>query len=154
MDPKAQNLYPLPGFHFRVIFGTDPKDSIDTKFQSVSGLSMEFETEVKKEGGELRYEHTLPVRARYSPLILKRGLVVKNSALLKTWCTDAFNNFSIQPKDLTIHLLNENHDAVMSWNIRKAWPKKWSLSELNAEQSTLAIETFELVFQYFTIDNG
>jgi phage tail-like protein len=149
---NSSNYYPPPGFHFRVIFGTDSRDSIDTRFQSVSGLSMEFETETKKEGGELRFEHVLPVRARFSPLILKRGLVIQNSALLKTWCTDAFNSFNIIPKNLTIHLLNEEHEPVMTWNVVRAWPKKWSLSDLNAEQSNLAIETFELNYQYFTIE--
>jgi phage tail-like protein len=150
---NSSKFYPPPGFHFRVIFGSDSRDSIDTRFQSVSGLSMEFETETRKEGGELRYEHVLPVRARYSPLILKRGLVVNNSALLKSWCVNAFNNFIIEPKDLTVHLLNGDHDPIMSWRIVHAWPKKWSLSELHAEQNTLAIETFELQYHYFTIQS-
>lgn len=113
---------------------------------------MEFETETRKEGGELRFEHVLPVRAKFGPLILKRGLVVSNSALLKTWCTEAFNSFSIVPKDLTIHLLNEAHEPLITWNVVRAWPKKWSLSELNAEQNNLAIETFELNYQFFTIE--
>jgi phage tail-like protein len=149
--PAASQYYPPPGFHFRVIFGTDPVDSIDTRFQSVSGLSVDMETQTVKEGGELRYEHVLPVRAKYPPLILKRGLVVKNSPLLMTWCSNAFNNFSFDPINILIQLLNEAHQPVMTWEIIHAWPKKWSLSDLNAEQNALAIETFELQYHYFNI---
>jgi phage tail-like protein len=48
-------------------------------------------------------------------------------------------------------LLNEAHQPVMTWEVIHAWPKKWSLSDLNAEQNALAIETFELQYQYFNI---
>jgi phage tail-like protein len=111
---------------------------------------MELDTESKKEGGENRYEHVLPVRAKYPILVLKRGLV-KDSDLLTTWCNDAFQSLIINPVDLTISLLNETHEPLMTWNVKHAWPKKWSHSDLNAEQTALAIETFELQYQYFTL---
>ncbi len=142
--------YPPVGFHFRVAFSGIGAGEIDSRFQSVTGLNMELETESKKEGGENRYEHVLPVRAKYPILVLKRGLA-KDSELLKTWCSQAFTSLLIQPVDLTISLLNEIHEPLMTWNVKHAWPRKWSLSELNAEQNALAIETFELQYHYFTI---
>jgi len=142
--------YPPVGFHFRVVFTGIGAGEIDSRFQSVSGLNMELETESKKEGGENRYEHVLPVRAKYPILVLKRGLI-KDSELLKTWCSQTFISLLIQPVDLTVSLLNETHEPLMTWNVKHAWPRKWSLSELNAEQNSLAIETFELQYQYFTI---
>jgi phage tail-like protein len=33
-----------------------------------------------------------------------------------------------------------------------AWPKKWSLSDLDAEQSGIAIETLELHYRTFSIN--
>lgn len=142
--------YPPVGFHFRVVFSGIGAGEIDSRFQSVSGLNMELETESKKEGGENRYEHVLPVRAKYPILVLKRGLI-KDSELLKKWCNDAFISLLIQPVDLTVSLLNDVHEPLMTWNVKHAWPRKWGLSELNAEQNALAIETFELQYQYFTI---
>jgi phage tail-like protein len=109
-----------------------------------------MQTETIKEGGENRYEHVLPVRAKFAPLVLKRGLI-KDSALLTQWCNNAFFSLDIQPVDLIVSLLNENHEPLITWNVNRAWPKKWSLSDLNAEQNSLAIETFELNYNYFTV---
>jgi phage tail-like protein len=147
------NYYPPVGFHFRVVFSGIGNEEVDSRFQSVSGLSMELETESVKEGGENRYEHVLPVRSKFPLLVLKRGLV-KDSALLTQWCNDAFQSLIIKPVDISISLLNEHHEPLMTWNIKHAWPKKWSLSELNAEQNALAIETFELQYQFFTISKN
>jgi len=142
--------YPPAGFHFRVVFSGIGDSDVDSRFQSVSGLSMELETESVKEGGENRYEHVLPVRSKFPLLVLKRGLV-SNSDLLKKWCNDAFQSLIIKPVDLTVSLLNEEHEPLMTWNIRHAWPKKWSLSDLDAEKNELAIESFELQYHYFTL---
>lgn len=147
------NYYPPVGFHFRVVFSGIGDGDVDSRFQSVSGLSMELETESVKEGGENRYEHVLPVRSKFPLLVLKRGLV-KKSALLTQWCNDAFQSLIIKPVDISISLLNEAHEPLMTWNVKHAWPKKWSLSELNAEQNALAIETFELQYQFFTISKN
>lgn len=147
---ESTPYYPPVGFHFRVVFSGIGNSDIDSRFQSVSGLSMELDTESKKEGGENRYEHVLPVRAKYPILVLKRGLV-SDSDLLTQWCNDAFLSLLIQPVDLTISLLNELHEPLLTWNVKHAWPKKWSHSDLNAEQNALAIETFELQYQYFTL---
>jgi len=57
--------YPPVGFHFRVVFSGIGDSDVDSRFQSVSGLSMELETETVKEGGENRYEHVLPVRSKF-----------------------------------------------------------------------------------------
>lgn len=48
-------------------------------------------------------------------------------------------------------MLNENHEEIMTWNIVHAWPKKWSIADLNAEQSAIAVETIELQYWYFTV---
>ena len=143
-------LYPPAGFHFKVVFSGIGDNDIDSRFQSVSGLGVELQTESVTEGGENRYEHVLPVRTQSSTLVLKRGLV-KDSKLLTQWCNEAFQSLNIQPVDMTISLLNENHEPLMTWNIKHAWPRKWSHSDLDAEQSALAIETFELQYHYFTL---
>ncbi|NTU52239.1 MAG: phage tail protein [Chlorobiaceae bacterium] len=145
-----EKYYPPAGFHFRVVFSGIGKSDIDSRFQSVSGLNVELETESRKEGGENRYEHVLPVRAKYPVLVLKRGLV-SDSGLLTEWCANAFQSLVVRPVDLTVTLLNENHEPLMTWSVRHAWPRKWSHSDLNAEQSALAIETFELQYHYFTL---
>ena len=143
--------YPPVGFHFSVSFdpGMSPQNA-DGYFQSVSGLNIEVETEKLKEGGENRYEHTLPVRTKYPNLILKRGMLI-NSDLIK-WCTDTFQTMEVSPIDLIVSLLNENHEPLKSWKVKHAWPVKWNVSDLNAEENKLVIETIELSYHYFTIE--
>ncbi len=153
--------YPPLSFHFSVEISGLEGNSMDSKFQSVSGLNVELETETRKEGGENRFEHVLPVRTKYVPLVLKRGLVVSSDLL--QWCKNTFAALGtkvdttnkdkplFEPKDLIIKLLNENHEPLMIWNVIQAIPKKWSMVDLNAEQSAIAIETIELQYQYFTL---
>ena len=140
------NYYPPLGFHFKVEFANL---SGEYQFQSVSGLNVELETEQIAEGGENRFKHKLPVSTRYPNLVLKRGIKV-DSALTK-WCREALEDFNIKPTNITISLLNENHEPLMTWNVVHAYPLKWSVSEFNAEKSQLAIESIELAYNYFNI---
>jgi phage tail-like protein len=140
------NYYPPLGYHFRVEFN---HIGGEFQFQSVSGLQVELETEQIPEGGENRFIHNLPVRTKFPNLVLKRGLLV-NSELIK-WCRDAVEDFNIVPSNLTISLLNEEHEPLITWNVVHAWPVKWSMSDFNAEESKIAIETIELVYNYFNI---
>ena len=144
--------YPPVGFHFRVEFSDISKNDNDTRFQSVTGLSVEYDMETFKEGGENRFEHSLPVRTKYPDLVLKRGYLVSGSDIFK-WCKKAFQEREFQPANLIISLLNENHEPLKTWNVVGAWPKKWSVSDFNAESSAIVIETLELRYQFFTIQN-
>ena len=150
--------YPPVGFFFDVAFLN--RDIPDSRFQSVSGLSVDFQTETLKEGGENRFEYVLPTRTRYNPLVLKRGLEVDSSLI--AWCQDALLNYDIQPQDLLVRLLTVDRPdpskppkgliPLMSWKVVHAWPKKWSVSDFNAEQGNIAIETLELQYQYFEVE--
>lgn len=138
--------YPPVAFHFKVEF-TNLRSEYE--FQSVSGLSIELETEEIAEGGENRFKHKLPVRTKFPNLVLKRGLLT-DSALIR-WCRDAVEDYKIVPTDLTISLLNEDHEPLMTWNVVHAWPLKWSMPDFNAEESKMVIETIELAYNYFNI---
>ena len=140
--------YPPTSFSFAVYFSISDMDN-DTRFQSVSGLNVEYETETIKEGGENRFEHKLPIRTKYSDLVLKRGLLV-NSKVVK-WCLDAFESRTFAPANLEIILLNENGQSLKTWSVIGAWPKKWSISDFNAQENSLAIESLELSYQYFKL---
>ncbi len=144
------NYYPPVGFHFRVNLDGITGTENDSKFQSVSGLNVEFETESIKEGGENRFEHVLPLRSKYPNLVLKRGLFVGSELI--DWCLNAFNNLEILPSDLVVSLLNGEHEPLKTWKIKNAWPLKWSVSDMSAEENKLMVETIELRYQYFTVE--
>jgi phage tail-like protein len=144
-------FYPPVSFFFEVKFTGVSDEDLDVRFQSVSGLSVDLLTETHKEGGENRFEYILPVRTKYQNLTLKRGLV-KDSKLI-SWCLKTFQSLDIRPADLTITLFNEKQEPLMVWNVVQAWPKKWSVDDLNAMDSKVLIESLELQYNYYTVNN-
>ena len=78
------DYYPPWGFYYKVEFGISQNKN-DVSFQSVSGLSVEYDMEEYKEGGENRFVHQLPKPAKRNNIVLKRGLTDNTSGLVK-WC--------------------------------------------------------------------
>jgi phage tail-like protein len=141
---------PPPGFHFSVHFlFKDGEQKTDIQFQSVSGLSIQVNTETVKEGGGNLFELALPNQVQYSNLVLKRGLM--KDSRVADWCMKAFKDLFFEPVDIVVSLLNGQHEPLLSWNIVGAWPLKWSVSDFNAEQNALVIETMELKYKYFEL---
>lgn len=146
--PAAGGYYPPVGFHFKVEFVGLGNDN-DVRFQSVSGLSVEYDTETFKEGGENRFEHRLPVRTKYADLGLKRGMLTESEVI--RWVLDALQNRIFKPLDIHVSLLNESHEPLKTWRVHRAWPKKWSVSDLNAQENSLVVESLDLSFSHFTL---
>lgn len=140
--------YPPVAFHFRVEFDVGGTDA-DTYFREVAGLSMELEEETVVEGGENRFTHKLPVRAKYPDLILKRGMIT--SSAVATWCRAAIQQLDIQPATVWVSLLDAEHAPLRTWSFVNAWPKKWQVSDFNAENSDIVVESLELAYQYFEV---
>lgn len=142
--------YPPSGFYFSLGF-SDVKTTADAAFQEVSGLSAERETETIGEGGLNLYKYTVPTVAKYSNLVLKRGLLTEGSALA-AWVRNTIGSdltAPIVPKQMYLKLLNEQGQPLAFWSFENAWPVKWSVSDFNAQDSTIAIETLELSYTWF-----
>ncbi len=139
--------YPAVGFHFLVTFELIGQTPVDTQFQEVSGLDVQFTMESFNEGGQNRFVHQLPVRTQYTQLTLKRGYFIES--VLTRWFREAIEDFNIQPVNLLITLLNESHLPVQSWYVVNAFPKKWQLSNFNAMENNIVFETLVLQYSYF-----
>lgn len=140
-------MHDIPvAFHFKVEFGIGSPDA-DNRFQEVAGLNAEVATEEFREGGLNEYAHRLPTGVKYGNLVLKRGLL--SDSQVGKWCRDAVENFSFEPRDLAVMLLNEQHEPLATWHFLRAYPVKWSLSEFKAQENALAIESLELAYGRF-----
>ena len=146
------NYYPPVGFHFKVEVLGLPANDFDVRFTEVGGLSAELATEEVPEGGENRFIQKYPTRAKYPELVLKRGLL-RNSEVWK-WVRECVEDLKITPKSVDIKLLNENHEPLMTWHVIGAYPTKWAVSDLNATNNAVVIETLQLFFQYFTVEKS
>jgi len=67
------------------------------------------------------------------------------------WCRNALENLVVEPVNLTVSLLDELHEPLQTWSVVHAYPIKWSVSDFNAEENKLIIETLELTYNYFNI---
>jgi len=121
----------------------------DVRFQSVSGLSVEYDMEEYKEGGENRFTHKLPVRTKYADMVLKRGMLTDSEVI--QWFFNAFRDREFVPTDVNVILMNEQSEPLRTWKVAHAIPKKWLMSDLNANDNAIVIETLELSYRYFTI---
>ena len=148
------DYYPPWGFYYKVEFllGGSPAPTNDARFQTVSGLSVEYDYESFKEGGENRFEHKLPVRTKYADMVLKRGMLMGSAVL--DWFTSAFRDRQFSPSDVNVILMNERGDPLRTWNVAHAVPKKWLVSDFNANENSLVIETMELTYRYFTLNDS
>ncbi len=143
---------PPVGFHFRVeVLGLPPSDD-DLRFTEVGGLAVEFATEEVPEGGENRYVQKYPGRSKYADLTLKRGLLQRSE--IWKWIERCTGGLQIEPKDVNVTLLNERHEPLMTWRLVKAWPVKWSVSDLSASNNAFLVESMQLSYQTFTLDKG
>jgi len=150
----ALSAYQTVNFHFLVNFDLDASGS-EVGFQSVTGLDSTLETESVREGGENGFTHIVPVRRKYGPLVLRRGLIKPSQSAITRWLQDAFDHEKVMPRShVNIVLLNDEGNPLMHWTATNVWPTGWKMGELNAEQGAVLIETLELNYNKLTFGEG
>jgi phage tail-like protein len=148
--------YPPPGFHFRVtVLGVGALmaelTGVDASFQEVSGIESKWETEDVAEGGENRFVHRLPRPASYSNLVLKRGLVYRDSFFAE-WVGQTIGSglsLPIVTQNLLVTLLNEKANPIVAWVFVNAWPVRWEVAGLDSMRNEVATESLEFSYNYF-----
>lgn len=134
------------GFRFGVFFfagGVIP-NPLDIRFQKVSGLSAEVKTTPLPEGGQNLYTHRMPDRIDYSNLVLERGMVVGSP--LNMEFNIAMSQFKFAASNVLVTLFSEDKIPLAGWLFLKAYPVKWSTSDLNAAEKDVVIDTMELAY--------
>ncbi len=137
---------PVIGMRFGVLFlaaGIIP-NPLDIRFQKVSGLASTIETEPLREGGQNLYTQKLPTGVSYERLVLERG-VVKASPLNLEFSA-AMSFFKFAPSNVLVTLLGESGRPLAAWLFLRAFPVRWSTSDLNATEPSLMIDTLELEY--------
>ncbi|WP_346857586.1 phage tail protein [uncultured Draconibacterium sp.] len=139
--------YPIVKFHFQVEWG-----GTKIGFTEVSGLDVETEVVEYRHGASPEYFKTkMPGMQKYSNIILKRGTFASDNEYFAWWNTVKLN--TIERRDITISLLNEEHSPVVVWKVKNAWPTKIQSTDLKADGNEVAIETMELVHEGLSIQN-
>ncbi|KAA3613656.1 MAG: phage tail protein [Calditrichaeota bacterium] len=137
--------YPLPVYNYKVEI-----DGEAVAFSEVSGLSISYETYTYKESPVEsgtpgpRIMH-MPSQGTPASITLKKGIVKGSSIpVLYQWINSIQTN-QIDKKDVYIRLCDESGDAVISWKVINAFPKKLDAPTFDANSNDAAIETMELM---------
>jgi phage tail-like protein len=113
-------------------------------FSECGGLQVETETFDYLEGGENSIVRKFPTRTKQTHLVLKRGI---GDRALWDWY------FAVTQGDIRRHAGSivvkdaAGSEDVVVWEFVDAFPVKWVGPDLNASQSSVAIETVELCHQ-------
>lgn len=136
-------------FQFKVALASGLA-GLDSSFQEVTGLELTMEVEDVREGGENRFVHKLPKGVSHKNLTLKRGIAPLSSPLVR-WCKRTLETglaVAIQPKLVTVSLLDESSLPLRVWMVGNAYPVRWEAADFNSMRNEVAVETIELAFQY------
>jgi phage tail-like protein len=121
-------------------------------FTEVSGLDVESEVVEYRDGASPEYSKIkMPGMQKYSNITLKRGTFATDNEFFNWWNTVKLN--TIERRDITISLLNEEHEPVITWKVKNAWPSKVQSTDLKADGNEVAIESMEIVHEGLTIQN-
>lgn len=133
--------YPLPKFHFQVEWGGSK-----INFTEISGLDVEIEPIEYRDGASPEYHKIkMPGMQKFSNITLKRGTFRGDNEFREWFNTVALN--TIERRDITISLLNEEHAPVVVWKVKSAWPIKVQSTDLKADGNEVAIESMELAHE-------
>lgn len=139
--------YPLSGYHFTVEWGGS-----EIGFQEVSGLELETEVIEYRQGASPEYSPSkMPGMIKYGNIKLSRGVFAGDNELFEWFNTIALNN--VERRDIMIKLLNEEHEPVVVWKIREAFPAGLKWDRLNASESKVFIEYVEIAHEGLTVEN-
>lgn len=139
--------YPLPAFHFKVEWGGQ-----NVGFSEASGLTQEVQLIEYRDGNSPDYSTIkMPGLHKFNNITLKRGIMKGDNEFFKWLNTVKLN--TIERRNLTISLLNEEHEAVMVWKAVNAFPVKVEGPGLKASGNEVAIESIELAHEGLTLQN-
>lgn len=139
--------YPLSKFHFQVEWG-----GTKIGFTEVSGLDVETEVIEYRQGASPDYSKIkMPGMQKFSNITMKRGTFKSDNEYYAWWNSVQLNQ--IERRDITIKLLDENHDPVVTWKVKNAWPTKVQSTDLKADGNEVAVESMEVVHEGLSIQN-
>lgn len=164
---QAINMFEnLTGIRFdpapTYLFYVEVSGLIVAMFSECSGIGARRAVDRFREGGVNDHALTLPGKVEYQNITLKRGLSVSRE--LWNWFITGLYDFQVKRLNMSIIQGAPGHSVlsmltasgvglVKRWNIEKAYPVSWQLSDLNVNNfETVAIESVELAHQGISLD--
>lgn len=145
-------MYPMTTLHFSVSWGDAQQTS---SFSEVSGLTMEREMVEYRGGADPQFStRKQPGLLKPGNVTLKRGIAPAQAGNgLFEWFNSATIG-SVDRRDVTVSLLNEENQPVMTWKIKEAWVVKLEGPGLKSTGTDIAIESVEFACEGIEIETA
>jgi phage tail-like protein len=132
--------------------GGGPLPLFDGSFQEILGLESEMTVSDLEEGGRNDGTIRRVGRARYQPLVCKRGMFVQGDGNaepgLWQWFQDVVSGVRpVRRYDGAVLVKNQAHETKAVWQFRRALPMKIVGPQLNAMTGEIAIEELHLAHE-------
>lgn len=149
MAVLREDPYLARNFRIRIPADSDA-DAVTAQFSEVSGLGLEIDVVEYRAGNQKTAGlRKLPGQPRYRNLVLKRGVI--GDLRLWEWI-DGVAEGTPDPRNGIVELLDDKGDPVMAWKIRNAWPCRYEGPTLDADGSSVALETLEICHEGLEIE--
>jgi phage tail-like protein len=115
-------------------------------FSEARVLEAEVEVIEYRNGNEISpfTPHKIPGLAKFGDLVLKRG--VTDNTELFDWFRMVLDGM-VERRNISIALLDNSGDKVVTWNFSKAWPSKYKGPDMDALGNEIAIEELVIVHE-------
>ena len=139
--------YPLPSFHFSVSW----EENKTVVFSEVSGLAVQHEVIEYRYGESKSFSMLrMPGMQKFENITLKRGSLASDNSFFEWWNSALLNK--IERRTVIISLLNEDHEPVVTWKVKNAFPIKVDGGSLDAKGNNVLIESIELAHEGLEIE--
>ena len=145
IKPLLMAQHTLNRYHFKVDWGGN-----NIGFTEVSGLEIEAVSYREGSSPEDNFRK-LPGLRKYADITLKRGITKGDNQFFEWINTKQIG--TIERRDVLISLLNEQHNPVVVWKVKNAFPVHYYGPMLSAGDSMIAIETLVLTHEGITVES-
>lgn len=140
----TEELYGNYNFLLEIGGVTSDAKTLVGGFKTMSGMVSETEIIEFKQGND-RVVRKKPGRTSYTNIVLERGYTATDD--LWKWRKNIEDGI-IDRRAGTITVLdNDGESIVAEFNFYEAWPSKWTVPEIDSDQSGMAIEKIEIAVE-------
>lgn len=139
--------YPVPSFHFQVTWG-----GTRLGFSEISGMSLELDVIRYREGDDKdATPSVMPGMKRTGEVTLKRGILEGDNDMFRWF--DSVLPSTVERRDITITVLNAEHEPVVVYRLLQAWIRHLEYGPLNAATNQVLIESMTVIHEGLNVQN-
>lgn len=141
------------GLANRFLVTVDPGKYSLGSFQKAEGLDVTWDMPDYRAGDGGNQRWFFPANTKYTSVKLIRA-VSDDSLKVRQWLDSNSFTFATARSLVTIELFDSTGKApaLLSWVLRNAQPKKWSITNMDAGASAVSVETLEFEHEGFLDD--